>query len=95
VRDVVPQLPRRVWLLLAGECLAAVGSGLTLPFLLVYLHRVRGIDIELAGLALAGLAAAGFVGNPVGGWLADRGSPHARRRTMCRRCRRGGDRPSA
>jgi MFS family permease len=72
VRNMVPELPRRVWLLLAGECLAAVGSGLTLPFLFVYLHRVRGIDIELAGLALAGLAGAGFVGNPVGGWLADR-----------------------
>jgi MFS family permease len=50
-----------------------VGSGLTLPFLLIYLSQVRGIDLSVAGLAASMIPLASFVGNPVGGWLADRG----------------------
>lgn len=72
VRTLVPRLPRGAWLLLGGDALSALGSGLTLPFLLVYLHEVRGIELDLAGLALATVAAAGLVGNPLGGALSDR-----------------------
>ena len=61
--------------MLGGDLLSAVGSGLVLPFFLVYLSRARGIDIQVAGLAVATIALAGFVGNPVGGWLADRIGP--------------------
>ena len=43
-----------------------------MPFLLVYLHRVRGIGLAVAGLALATIALASLGGNPTGGWLADR-----------------------
>jgi MFS family permease/tetratricopeptide (TPR) repeat protein len=69
---LVPGLSSRAWLVLGGDALSAVGSGLTLPFLLVYLHRVRGVELGVAGLILATVAAAGLVGNPAGGWLADR-----------------------
>jgi len=80
-RRIVPELPRAAWLVLGGDMLSAVGSGLTLPFFLVYLTNARGIDISIAGLALATVALTGFVGNPVGGWLVDRlGS---RRALMC------------
>jgi MFS family permease len=65
-------LPSRAWLVLGGVALSAVGSGLTLPFFLVYLSSARGIDIGLAGLMLSTLAAAGLAGNPAGGWLVDR-----------------------
>lgn len=78
-RRLVPPLPRTAWLVLGGDALSAVGSGLTLPFLLVYLSRIRGIEVELAGLALATVALAGFAGNPLGGWLSDRIGP---RRTL-------------
>jgi MFS family permease len=71
-RGLVPELPRQAWVLLGGVGLSALGSGLTLPFLLVYLNQVRGIDLELAALALSTVAFAGLVGNPLGGWLADR-----------------------
>jgi MFS family permease len=57
---------------LGGDALAAVGGGLTLPYLVVYLHEVRGVEIGLAGLAVSALAAAGVIGNPLGGWLSDR-----------------------
>jgi MFS family permease len=60
---------------LGGDFLSALGSGLTIPFFLVYLHRVRGMDFEIAGLALSTIALAGFVGNPIGGALSDRIGP--------------------
>jgi hypothetical protein len=45
---------------LAGDTMSAVGSGLTLPFFLVYLSRVRDIDLAVAGLALSTVALAGL-----------------------------------
>lgn len=69
---LVPALPRRAWVILGGDLLSAIGTGLTLPFLVVYLHRVRGIDLELAGAALATIALAALPGNPIAGVLVDR-----------------------
>jgi len=66
---------------LGGDTLSAVGSGLTLPFFLINLSRVRDLDVAVAGLALATVALAGFAGNPVGGWLTDRAGP--RRALVC------------
>lgn len=71
-RPWIPRLPRIAWVVLGGDALSAVGSGMTLPFLLVYLSGIREIDVAVAGLAVATVALAGFVGNPLGGWLADR-----------------------
>ena len=71
-RGLVPSLPARAWLVLGGDAVSAVGSGLTLPFFVVYLSQVRGIDLGLAGLMLSTVAVAGLAGNPAGGWLADR-----------------------
>jgi MFS family permease len=72
---LVPSLPRAAWIVLGGDALSAVGSGLTLPFLMVYLHQVRALELELAGLALSCVAIAGLLGNPVAGWLSDRAGP--------------------
>jgi MFS family permease len=71
---LVAALPRPVWRVLAADSVSAVGSGLTLPFLVVYLHA-RGLGLGTAGGAAACLAAAGLAGNPAGGWLADRAGP--------------------
>jgi MFS family permease len=72
MRRFTPELPRDGWILLAGDAVSAVGSGLTLPFLLVYLHELRGLGLGEAGLALSVVALAGFAGNPAGGSLVDR-----------------------
>jgi MFS family permease len=72
LRALVPRLPGEAWAVLGGGFASALGSGLTLPFLLVYLHRVRGLDLELAAVALSTVAFAGLLGNPLGGWLSDR-----------------------
>ena len=74
---LIPRLPRAAWIVLAGDALSAIGSGMTLPFLLVYLHAVRGLSLSAAGLAVATVALASFAGNPLGGCLADRFGPRA------------------
>lgn len=50
VRAAVPDLPRSIWILNLGMTVNTVGSGLVTPFLLIYLHNVRGFSLELAGL---------------------------------------------
>jgi MFS family permease len=72
---LLPRLPRAAATILIGDAISALGSGMTLPFMLVYLHQVRGIDIATAGLALSTIALASFIGNPVGGSLSDRFGP--------------------
>ena len=47
VKRLLPVFPRDAWMLLGGVGLSALGSGLTLPFLLVYLHQVRGLERRL------------------------------------------------
>ena len=73
--SLLPRLPRRAWLVLGGDVVSALGSGMTMPFFVVYLHRMRGIDLTVAGFALAALAVASFPGNVIGGSLADRIGP--------------------
>ena len=72
---LVPVLPRLAWVVLGGDFVSALGSGLTLPFLFVYAHRVRGLSDGAAGLVLATIALASIAGNPAGGVLADRWTP--------------------
>lgn len=69
---MIPRLPRAAWTVLGGDALSALGTGMTLPFLLVYLSTVRGVSLATAGLALSTLALASSVGNPLGGSFADR-----------------------
>jgi MFS family permease len=69
---LIPDLPKRAWEVLAFDGVSAFGSGLVLPFLIIYLHRVRGIEIEVAGLALGMVAVAGLVAGPVSGSFVDR-----------------------
>ena len=51
LRNLFPTLPHDAWVVLAGHGVSAVGTGLTLPFLLVYLNQVRDLDVGVAGLA--------------------------------------------
>ncbi|MFD1722459.1 MFS transporter [Amnibacterium endophyticum] len=59
-------------LTLAGTLVAALGQGLTLPFLVLYLHEVLGASLPLAGAVLAVAAVAGLAATTVGGPLGDR-----------------------
>ncbi|HEX7354108.1 MAG TPA: MFS transporter [Mycobacteriales bacterium] len=66
------QLTPQARVVLAGSLVNALGTGLVLPFLLIYLHTVRGIPLGRTGLLLALPGLVGFVAGPTGGWLSDR-----------------------
>ena len=72
---LLPTLPRPAWVVLGGDFVSAIGSGLTLPFLFIYAHRVRDLSYGTAGLVVATIALASLVGNPLGGAVADRWTP--------------------
>lgn len=49
-----------------------VGNGLVVPFLLIYLHQVRGIALPVVGALLTAAAVAGLIVVPISGALIDR-----------------------
>jgi MFS family permease len=72
VRSLDPQLPRSIWTLEVGTFVNFFGSGLAFPFLLIYLHNVRGFGYGTAGLVVATLGVVGVVAGPAVGPLIDR-----------------------
>jgi len=70
-----PGLSRPVWLLQAGGLANMFGNGLVVPFLIIYLHTVRGVPLGIAGLVAATNALVALVSGPVAGALADRIGP--------------------
>jgi MFS family permease len=68
----LPPVGRDAWLALGMNTLSCLGSGLTMPFLLVYLHAVRGIPLPAAGLILATIGVTGLIVVPLTGPLVDR-----------------------
>jgi MFS family permease len=67
-----PPLPRSVRTLHAGALVNALGNGLAYPFLFIYLHNVRDIDLATAGLIVGTNSAVGLVAGPFVGTLVDR-----------------------
>jgi MFS family permease len=72
---LIPALPRPAWVVLGGDFVSAIGSGLTLPCLFIYAHQVRQLSYGTAGLVVAIIALASLAGNPLGGAMADRWTP--------------------
>src|SRR3954447_19876653 len=75
LRSLDPRLPRPVYVLELGALVNAFGNGVVLPFLLIYLHNVRGIPFGLAGTAAAVQSAAALASGFLGGTLSDRLGP--------------------
>lgn len=69
------RIPRHIRALLAANFISVLGSGLTLPFLLIYLHQVRGISLGIAGLLIGGTFVVSVPISPVTGMLVDRIGP--------------------
>ena len=72
VRSLIPPLGRRAWWLFFGYTLQKLGYGFTSPFLIIYLHDVRGMDLGTAGLVLATSSAGGMLAVAAVGGLTDR-----------------------
>ena len=75
LRSLNPQLPRDVWILQAGGLANMFGNGVIGPFLIIYLHNVRGISLGVAGLIVASNSAAALCSVFVAGALSDRLGP--------------------
>ena len=71
-RTPLDPLVRRLFV---GIAFSALGSGLTMPFLYVYLAEVRGIATATVGLLFAWMGLLGFLGSPLGGTLIDKLGP--------------------
>ncbi|MEV4491734.1 MFS transporter [Micromonospora coxensis] len=71
LRRSLPRRPeaRRI---LVGTLLSAIGRGLTLPFLFIYLTDVRGLSDPRAGLVIGWYGAVTLALSPLGGTLIDR-----------------------
>jgi MFS family permease len=75
LRSLDPQLPRDVWVLQIGGLVNSFGNGIFLPFLIIYLHNVRGIPLGIAGLVAAVNSVCGFTSGFAAGALSDRIGP--------------------
>lgn len=71
LRDSTPQVKR----FLAGALFNSLGSGLTLPILIVYLNQVRGFSLTAASLILSWMAITGLAFSPISGHLVDKFGP--------------------
>ena len=61
--------------LILGIAFSALGTGLTMPFLYVYLAQVRGFPGPVVGLVFAWMGLLSFIAAPLGGSLIDRYGP--------------------
>lgn len=71
LRDLDPAVHR----ILVGFAFSALGSGLTMPFLYVYLSQVRGIPTSTVGWVFAWMGLLGFLAAPACGSVVDRFGP--------------------
>src|SRR5579871_6750369 len=65
-------LPRPVLVLQAGTAVNYFGTGLILPFEIIYLHQTRGFPTATAGLVLAAIMGTAAAVTPLSGALLDR-----------------------
>jgi len=72
LRSLNPRLPVPVWLLQVGGLMNSFGNGLALPFLVIYLHNVRGFSLGTAGLIVAVSSLAQLMAGVLAGPLIDR-----------------------
>ncbi|HXC76722.1 MAG TPA: MFS transporter, partial [Candidatus Acidoferrum sp.] len=70
--EMGPRLSGKTRLFLAGNFLSMIGTGLVLPWMIIYLHEARGIALPVVGGMLAAGAATGVVAVMVCGALLDR-----------------------
>jgi predicted MFS family arabinose efflux permease len=72
LRSLDPRLPRPVWLVQAGGVVNSLGNGIVFPFIVIYLHNIRGISFAAAGLALSAGAVAALAAGFSAGAIVDR-----------------------
>src|SRR5688572_28819198 len=72
LRSFWGQLPREGRWLLSTVAIQLFGRGMTLPFTVIYLHEVRGIGLDVAGLLMAWIFTVGVLLTGPGGLAVDK-----------------------
>lgn len=72
IRTFWNALPTEGRWLLSTVAIQTLGRGLTLPFTIIYLHEVRGFELDLAGALMSLIAITGLIVTGPGGSLIDR-----------------------
>ncbi|PRY53464.1 putative MFS family arabinose efflux permease [Knoellia remsis] len=72
LRQFWADLPPAGRWLLSTVAVQTLGRGLTLPFTVIYMHEVRGISLDLAGVLMAVIAVVALIVTAPGGALTDR-----------------------
>lgn len=65
-------MPKSVWLLIIGMLVNTTANSFLWPMNTIYMHEELGQTLSVAGLVLMANAAAGVVGNLLGGFLFDK-----------------------
>jgi MFS family permease len=71
---VLSSLDRSTWFLIGGNALSSVGTGLVLPFTVVYLAYVRDVPLPVAGLIVGSQPLCSVLAAPLAGWMIDKRS---------------------
>jgi MFS family permease len=75
LQAMAPMLVREIWIVQGATFVTWLGNGAVAPFVLVYLHEVRGFPLGTAGLVVAATGAGALGAGPLAGSLADRVGP--------------------
>lgn len=66
-----PYFKKGTWWILSGYTLSLFGTGMSEPYLILYLHQLRTTSLLLSGMIIAMSGFAGAVCIPLSGWLTD------------------------
>src|ERR1700722_3476764 len=70
--EVSPRLSAKTRLFLFGNTVSMFGTGMVLPWMIIYFHEARGLALPVVGLLMAAGAATGLVVGLACGALMDR-----------------------
>ena len=71
LKNLLPSLDHRVWILAGGRLLSQVGTGFTLFYAPIFFVNQVGLSAALVGIGLASASVSGVVGRFLGGSFAD------------------------
>lgn len=71
LQHIIPSFKKRTWWILSGYTLSLFGTGMTEPYLILYLHQLRGIPLSLSGMVIGISGLAGVTAVPISGMLSD------------------------
>ncbi|EST13640.1 MFS transporter [Sporolactobacillus laevolacticus] len=69
LKHFLPSFDRRIWWILLGYTVSLIGTGMTEPYLIIYLHHIRNISLTLSGIIIGSSGLAGVIAIPTAGLL--------------------------